>query len=51
MEGEPILWYEKIVWHKVLRRMAYGLKKEEVTGGLRKWQYGEIHNLLFSVVY
>jgi len=31
--------------------MALGLKKEEVTGGWRKLQYGENHNLLFSVIY
>jgi hypothetical protein len=31
--------------------MALGLKKEEVTGGWRKWQYGEIHTFLFSIIY
>jgi hypothetical protein len=31
--------------------MALGLKKEEATGGWRKWHYGEIHTLLFSIIY
>jgi hypothetical protein len=31
--------------------MALGLKKEEAKGGWRNLQYGEIQNLLFSVIY
>jgi hypothetical protein len=50
-KGNPFFGKKRFYGHKVLRRMALGLKKEEVTRGWRKLQYGEIHNLLFSVIY
>ena len=43
-KGNPFCGTKRFCGHKVLRRMALGLKMKEVTGGWRKLKYGEIHN-------
>jgi len=43
-KGNSFCSSKRFCGHEVLGRMTLGLKKEAVTGGWRKLQYGEIHN-------